>query len=139
MSDIGSRISQASTFEDAAGAVVDAISEKVTDIFMMGKPEVDVHKKVSDYGVDSSIVVKICIMLTLRAETEVSIFDTTKSAIYFVILRIGYGKEQSSQYIATYVFYSMLLENAYIYIYIILIILTLISDTLGHLWRRLST
>lgn len=104
---------------------------------MVGNPEVDVHKKLSDYGVDSSIVVKICNMLTLRAGTEVSIFNITKSATYFATLRIGCGKEQSSQSIAASVFCSMLLENAYIYI--IRIILTLISDTLGHLWRRLST
>lgn len=82
---------------------------------MVGNPEVDVHKKLSDYGVDSSIVVKICNMLTLRAGTEVSIFNITKSATYFATLRIGCGKEQSSQSIAASVFCSMLLENAYIY------------------------
>lgn len=78
-SDIGVKISQANTFEEAASAVAEAICKKVADIFMMEDGEVDVKKKLSDYGVDSLVVVEIRNMLTLRVGAEVSIFDIIQS------------------------------------------------------------
>jgi len=77
--DMGAKISQATTLEDAADAVVEGVRKKLMDIFMLSESEVDVSKGLSDHGVDSLVAVELRNLLALRAGAEVSIFEILQS------------------------------------------------------------
>ncbi|KAH9992683.1 KR domain-containing protein [Xylariaceae sp. FL0662B] len=74
-SELGAKIGQAAQREEAVGAVVEAITQKLMDIFMMSKSEIDIREGLTDHGVNSLVAVELRNMLALRAGAEVSIFD----------------------------------------------------------------
>lgn len=78
-SDLGDQIAAASTLDEAAEAVVQAITKKLVDIFMLAEAEISPSMSLSDYGVDSLVAVELRNMLALRAGSETSIFDIMQS------------------------------------------------------------
>lgn len=78
-SSLGDQIAAASTLDEAAEAVVQAITKKLVDIFMLAEAEVSPSMSLSDYGVDSLVAVELRNMLALRAGSETSIFDIMQS------------------------------------------------------------
>jgi len=76
--ELGGRIAAASSFDEAVEVVVDGLSKKLMEIFVIG--EIDASKPLSEYGVDSLIAVELRNMLALRAGAEISIFDIMQSA-----------------------------------------------------------
>jgi hypothetical protein len=72
-------IAAASSFEEAAEAVLRGITTKLMDIFMIAEAEVDHSRSFSAYGVDSLVAVELRNMLALRTGAEVSIFDIMQS------------------------------------------------------------
>ena len=79
-SDLGGKIAAASSFDEAAEVVLQGITKKLMDIFMIAADEVTPSKALSDYGVDSLVAVELRNMLALRAGAEISIFDIMQSA-----------------------------------------------------------
>lgn len=77
--DLGGKIAAASTLDEAAEVVVEGITKKLMDIFMIEEAEVIPSKPLSNYGVDSLVAVELRNMLALRAGAEVSIFDIMQS------------------------------------------------------------
>lgn len=73
-------IAAATTLEEAAAVVLDGITKKLMDIFMITEAEVDPSKSLSGFGVDSLVAVELRNMLALRTGAEVSIFDIMQSA-----------------------------------------------------------
>lgn len=79
ISSLASQIAAATTFADAAAAVVQGIAKKLGDIFMIEEQEISSSKALSKYGVDSLVAVELRNMLALRAGSEISIFDIMQS------------------------------------------------------------
>ncbi|KAL8720573.1 MAG: hypothetical protein Q9225_002592 [Loekoesia sp. 1 TL-2023] len=77
--DLGDRIAAASSLDEAVEAVVQAITKKLVDIFMLAEAEISPSMSLSDYGVDSLVAVELRNMLALRAGSETSIFDIMQS------------------------------------------------------------
>lgn len=75
--ELGALIAAAESFDDAVVAVVDGISKKLMDIFMIS--EIVPTYKLVNYGVDSLIAVELRNMLALKAGAEISIFDIMQS------------------------------------------------------------
>ncbi|KAK3352846.1 hypothetical protein B0T25DRAFT_580684 [Lasiosphaeria hispida] len=78
--DLGARIAEASTFDDAVAVIVSGVAKKLMDIFMIAEDEVVSSKSPADYGVDSLVAVELRNMLALKAGAELSIFDIMQSA-----------------------------------------------------------
>ncbi len=78
--ELTSLISAAGTVEEAESHIVQAILNKLVDIFMIDEAEVDESRPPKDYGVDSLSAVELRTMLALRAGSEVSIFDIMQSS-----------------------------------------------------------
>lgn len=74
-SDLGGVLMAATTLEDAVQAVVDTLTQKLSDIFMIDPANIDPASSVLDLGVDSLVAVEVRNLLALRAGAEVSIFD----------------------------------------------------------------
>ncbi|KAL9115228.1 MAG: hypothetical protein Q9227_001022 [Pyrenula ochraceoflavens] len=72
---LASKLTTAESPEKAVGYVGAAISEKISDIFMMPLGDVDLSKKPGQYGIDSLVAVELRNMLVQQAAAEVSIFD----------------------------------------------------------------
>lgn len=76
--DLGSVIAGAESFSEAVDAVVQALSEKLKEIFMIS--EIVPTDSLADHGVDSLVAVELRNMLALKAGAAVSIFDIMSSS-----------------------------------------------------------
>ncbi|KAL4734357.1 hypothetical protein BDV11DRAFT_174852 [Aspergillus similis] len=76
---LASRLSDAKTRQQAEKLVVEAISSKLADIFMIPVAHVDAAKHLSEYGLDSLSAVELRNMLALQAAADVSIFSIMQS------------------------------------------------------------
>jgi acyl carrier protein len=79
-SDLLGKIAAATTFVEAVEVVVEGITKKLMDIFMIDEAEIIPSKSLSSYGVDSLVAVELRNMLSLRAGADISIFDIMQSA-----------------------------------------------------------
>lgn len=79
-SDLAGCIVRASSLEEAANAVADAVVKKLMTIFMMQASEIQTSQRLSEFGVDSLVAVELRNMLALRAGSDVSIFDIMQSS-----------------------------------------------------------
>ncbi|KAH8799819.1 hypothetical protein F5884DRAFT_905307 [Xylogone sp. PMI_703] len=79
-SDLLSKIAAATSFDEAAQVVMEGITKKLMDIFMIEESEVNPAKSLSSYGVDSLVAVELRNMLSLRAGADISIFDIMQSS-----------------------------------------------------------
>ncbi|KAK0741973.1 hypothetical protein B0T21DRAFT_408828 [Apiosordaria backusii] len=78
-SDLASKLASASTFDDAAEAVVGGITKKLVDIFMIPEDDIIPSKSLADFGVDSLVAVELRNMLSMKAGADLSIFDIMQS------------------------------------------------------------
>ena len=79
-SDLAGCIARASSLEEAANAIADAVVKKLMAIFMMQASEIQISQRLSEFGVDSLVAVELRNMLALRAGSDVSIFDIMQSS-----------------------------------------------------------
>ncbi|KAL2258524.1 hypothetical protein VTK26DRAFT_8144 [Humicola hyalothermophila] len=79
-SDLRSRMSSATTLDETVAVVVEAISRKLVDIFMLAEDDVVPSRSLAEYGVDSLVAVEMRNMLALRCGAELSIFEIMQSA-----------------------------------------------------------
>ncbi|KAK3389414.1 hypothetical protein B0H63DRAFT_518643 [Podospora didyma] len=77
--DLAAQITQASTLEEATGAIISGITSKLMDIFMISDDEAAPSKSLAEFGVDSLVAVELRNMLALKAGAELSIFDIIQS------------------------------------------------------------
>ncbi|KAK4677801.1 Type I Iterative PKS [Podospora pseudoanserina] len=77
--DLASKLASASTFDDAAEAVVGGITKKLVDIFMIPEDDIIPSKSLADFGVDSLVAVELRNMLSMKAGADLSIFDIMQS------------------------------------------------------------
>ncbi|KAK3904486.1 hypothetical protein C8A05DRAFT_13641 [Staphylotrichum tortipilum] len=77
--DLASGLAAASSLDEAAGHVVEALARKLTDIFLLAEGDVVPSKSLGEYGVDSLIAVELRNMVGLRAGAEMSIFEIMQS------------------------------------------------------------
>jgi NADPH:quinone reductase-like Zn-dependent oxidoreductase len=78
-SSLAGKLSSASSLDEAAGLIVQALVKKLVDIFMTPVEEVIASKSMAAFGVDSLVAVELRNMLALQAGAEVSIFDIMQS------------------------------------------------------------
>ena len=76
---LADKLSSASSLEEAAGLVVQALIKKLVDIFMIPVEEIIASKSMAAFGVDSLVAVELRNMLALQAGAGVSIFDIMQS------------------------------------------------------------
>ena len=76
---LADKLSSASSLDEAAGLVVQALIKKLVDIFMIPVEEVIASKSMAAFGVDSLVAVELRNMLALQAGAGVSIFDIMQS------------------------------------------------------------
>jgi hypothetical protein len=79
LTELGSKLADATSLDDAVQAVADCIVQKLVNIFMLSADDLNLSKPLSDYGVDSLVAVELRNMLALGASAEVSIFDIMQS------------------------------------------------------------
>lgn len=77
---LASKMSAASSRNEAEFAVSEAIAQKLADIFMIPITDIDLAKHPSHYGVDSLVAVELRNMLAVQASSEVSIFGIIQSS-----------------------------------------------------------
>lgn len=77
--DLGTRMSEASSLQEVAGVVVEGITRKLMDIFMIAEDDITPSKPLAEFGVDSLVAVEMRNMLALKAGAELSIFDIMQS------------------------------------------------------------
>lgn len=77
---LAASLAEASSRVEAEQLVVQAIAQKLSDIFMIPVEDVDSSKHPSQYGVDSLVAVELRNMLAHQAAAEVSIFGIMQSA-----------------------------------------------------------
>ncbi|KAK3991082.1 putative polyketide synthase [Cladorrhinum sp. PSN332] len=77
--DLAGRLAASSTAEEAVLTVVDGITKKLMDIFMVPEDEVVPCKPLAAFGVDSLVAVELRNMLAVKAGAELSIFDIMQS------------------------------------------------------------
>ncbi|ROW12025.1 hypothetical protein VPNG_05286 [Cytospora leucostoma] len=70
---------QASSRDDAIQLVQSAIADKLCDMFMIPRGEIDLQRPPSSYGIDSLIAIELRNMFILQAATEISIFQILQS------------------------------------------------------------
>ncbi|KAL6230714.1 hypothetical protein BDW75DRAFT_244550 [Aspergillus navahoensis] len=73
------QLSDAKTRQEAENCVVEAIANKLADIFMVPIAHIDTTKHLSEYGLDSLSAVELRNMLALQAAADVSIFSIMQS------------------------------------------------------------
>lgn len=76
---LAGKLSSAESLHEAAGLVMEALVQKLVDIFMIPAEEVIPAKSMAAFGVDSLVAVELRNMLALKAGSEVSIFDIMQS------------------------------------------------------------
>ncbi|KAK4227024.1 putative polyketide synthase [Podospora fimiseda] len=77
--DLAGRLGAASTPEEAIDIVVEGITKKLMDIFMVPQDEVVPSKSLAEFGVDSLVAVELRNTLAMKAGAELSIFDIMQS------------------------------------------------------------
>ncbi|KAE8141613.1 hypothetical protein BDV38DRAFT_268399 [Aspergillus pseudotamarii] len=73
------QLKAASSPDEAANLVGEAIANKLAEVFMIPASDIDLTKPPAQYGVDSLVAVELRNMLTLQAAAEVSIFNILQS------------------------------------------------------------
>ncbi|KAL4734136.1 hypothetical protein BDV11DRAFT_175032 [Aspergillus similis] len=76
---LASQLSGAKTRTEAEGFVIQAITEKLAEIFMIPVAHIDAASPLTKYGLDSLGAVELRNMLALRAAVDISIFDIMQS------------------------------------------------------------
>ncbi|KAK2728132.1 beta-ketoacyl synthase domain-containing protein [Colletotrichum kahawae] len=79
-SSLASRLATAKSSEEATQSVAVAISEKLSDIFMIPVDDIELTNRPTQYGIDSLVAVELRNMLVQQAAAEVSIFGIMQSA-----------------------------------------------------------
>ncbi|KAK3688670.1 hypothetical protein B0T22DRAFT_407287 [Podospora appendiculata] len=77
--DLASRMAAVATVDEAVGVVVEGITRKLMDIFMVGEDEILPSKALAEFGVDSLVAVELRNMIALKAGADMSIFDILQS------------------------------------------------------------
>lgn len=77
--DLAHKLASAPSRDEAAGMVMQELTRKLVDIFMIPADEITASKSMSAFGVDSLVAVELRNMLALQAGAEVSIFDIMQS------------------------------------------------------------
>jgi len=78
-SDLGGALMAAASLQEATQAVLDTLTHKLSDIFMLNPADISPGSSVSDLGVDSLVAVELRNLLALRGGAEISIFDILQS------------------------------------------------------------
>lgn len=76
---LASKLAAASSPDEATDLIVEAMTKKLVDIFMIPIEEVSASKSMAEFGVDSLVAVELRNMLALQAGSEISIFDILQS------------------------------------------------------------
>ncbi|KAK6076193.1 beta-ketoacyl synthase domain-containing protein [Seiridium cupressi] len=76
---LGNRLSNVTSPEEAQQLICDAISQKLSDIFMLSVDDIDPSLHPSRFGVDSLVAVELRNMLAQEAAAEISIFGILQS------------------------------------------------------------
>ncbi|KAI0163985.1 reducing type I polyketide synthase [Xylariaceae sp. FL1272] len=77
---LNEQIAQSKTAEEAITRVQDAVAEKISDIFVLQKSDINPAQPLSKYGVDSLVAVELRNWLVPNARIEMSIFDMMGSS-----------------------------------------------------------
>ncbi|KAI0198468.1 reducing type I polyketide synthase [Astrocystis sublimbata] len=77
---LSEQIAQSKTAEEATTRVQDAVVEKISDIFVLQKSDINPAQPLSKYGVDSLVAVELRNWLVPNARIEMSIFDLMGSS-----------------------------------------------------------
>ncbi|KAK3323347.1 hypothetical protein B0T19DRAFT_372277 [Cercophora scortea] len=77
--DLASKMAAASSVDEAVAAVVEGITKKLMDIFMVSVDEIVPDKALAEFGVDSLVAVELRNMIALKAGADLSIFDILQS------------------------------------------------------------
>ncbi|KAK8107122.1 uncharacterized protein PG998_009135 [Apiospora kogelbergensis] len=73
-------LSSASTAEEAGNLVEDAVVDKLADMFVIPKQDIDASQPLSKYGVDSLVAVELRNWLVPSTQCELSIFDLLRAS-----------------------------------------------------------
>lgn len=73
-------LSSASTAEEARNLVEDAVVDKLADMFVIPKQDIDASQPLSKYGVDSLVAVELRNWLVPSTQCELSIFDLLRAS-----------------------------------------------------------
>jgi len=92
--DISVALTKSETFEEATGAVADAIVEKLSDMFMMAPEEIDKGEQLGRYGVDSLVAVELRNWFVGKMLAEVSIFDILQSTSLLSLAEKAAGRSE---------------------------------------------
>ncbi|KAL4971435.1 hypothetical protein BDW66DRAFT_165239 [Aspergillus desertorum] len=76
---LSAQLKRASSPDEAARLVGEAIANKLAEVFMIPASDIDLTKPPAQYGVDSLVAVELRNMLTLQAAAEISIFNILQS------------------------------------------------------------
>lgn len=76
---LASKLATTESLEQAVDYIGAAIADKISDIFMIPRNDVDLAIKPAQYGIDSLVAVELRNMLVQQAAAEVSIFDIMQS------------------------------------------------------------
>lgn len=73
------QLTSVSSMEEASRVVLQALAERLVEIFLIPIEEVIDSKSMADFGVDSLVAVELRNMLAVQAGAEISIFDIMQS------------------------------------------------------------
>ncbi|KAI1873437.1 hypothetical protein JX265_005059 [Neoarthrinium moseri] len=76
---LAGKLAAASSIDEGADLILQALKQKLVDIFMVPIEEIAESKSMAGFGVDSLVAVELRNMLALQAGSEVSIFDIMQS------------------------------------------------------------
>lgn len=88
------QLKEASSPDEAAHLVGEAISNKLAEVFMIPASDIDLTKSPAQYGVDSLVAVELRNMLTLQAAAEISIFNILQSVSLAALAGIVVAKSK---------------------------------------------
>lgn len=77
---LASRLADAGSAGEAEAMVLEALTQKLADIFMIAPEEIDTDRLPADYGVDSLVAVELRTMLTHKVGSELSSIVIMQSA-----------------------------------------------------------
>lgn len=76
---LSNQLTSASSVEEASRVVLQALTRRLVEIFLIPIEEVIDSKSMADFGVDSLVAVELRNMLAVQAGAEISIFDIMQS------------------------------------------------------------
>lgn len=91
---LASRLADATSAAEAEAMVLEALTQKLADIFMIAPDDIDVKCMPADYGVDSLVAVELRTMLTHKVGSELSSIAIMQSGSIAALAKEAAGKSR---------------------------------------------